>query len=72
MPLVYADSREGNSNVIKFLSQMEMDVKIHSMAVADYQVSDEVAIERKTAKDFVSSMIDKRLFKQARELSGEF
>ena len=51
---------------------MEMDVKIQSMAVADYQVSDEVAIERKTAKDFVDSMIDKRLFKQARELSEEF
>ncbi len=72
LPLVYADSREGNSKVIRYLSQMEMDVKIQSMAVADYQVSDEVAIERKTAKDFVSSMIDKRLFKQARELSEEF
>ena len=72
LPLVYADSREGNSKVIRYLSQMEMDVRIQSMAVADYQVSDEVAIERKTAKDFVSSMIDKRLFKQARELSQEF
>ena len=72
LPVVYADSREGNSKVIRYLSQMEMDVKIQSMTVADYQVSDEVAIERKTAKDFVSSMIDKRLFKQARELSEEF
>ncbi len=72
LPLVYADYREGNSKVIRYLSQMEMDVKIQSMAVGDYQVSDEVAIERKTAKDFVSSMIDKRLFKQARELSEEF
>lgn len=72
LPLVYADSREGNSKVIRYLSQMEMDVKIQSMAVGDYQVSDEVAIERKTAKDFVDSMIDKRLFKQARELSQEF
>ena len=72
LPVVYADSREGNSKVIRYLSQMEMDVKIHSMAVGDYQVSDEVAIERKTAKDFVDSMIDKRLFKQARELSEEF
>ena len=71
-PIVYADSREGNSKVIRHLSQMELDVKIQSMAVADYQVSDEVAIERKTAKDFVSSLIDKRLFKQARELSEEF
>ena len=71
-PLVYADSREGNSKVIRHLTEMEMDVKIQAMAVADYQVSDEVAIERKTTKDFVDSIIDKRLFKQARELSEEF
>ena len=71
-PIVYADSREGNSKVIRHLTDMEMDVKIRSMAVGDYQVSDEVAIERKTAKDFVDSLIDKRLFKQARELSEEF
>ncbi len=71
-PIVYADSREGNSKVIRHLTEMEMDVKIRSMAVGDYQVSDEVAIERKTAKDFVDSLIDKRLFKQARELSEEF
>lgn len=71
-PIVYADSREGNSKVIRHLTEMEMDVKVQSMAVADYQVSDEVAIERKTAKDFVDSIIDKRLFKQARELSEEF
>ncbi len=71
-PVVYADSREGNSKVIRHLTEMEIDVKIQSMAVADYQVSDEVAIERKTAKDFVDSIIDKRLFKQAREMSEEF
>ena len=71
-PIVFVDSREGNSKVIRHLSEMEVDVKIQSMAVADYQVSDEVAIERKTAKDFVDSIIDKRLFNQARELSEEF
>lgn len=71
-PVVYADSREGNSKVIRHLSEMEIDVQVRSMAVGDYQVSDEVVIERKTAKDFVGSIIDKRLFKQARELSEEF
>lgn len=71
-PVVYADSREGNSKVIRHLTEMEIDVKINSMAVGDYQVSDEVVIERKTANDFVSSIIDKRLFKQARELTEEF
>ena len=71
-PVVFADSREGNSKVIRHLSEMEIDVQIRSMTVGDYQVSDEVVIERKTAKDFVDSIIDKRLFKQARELSEEF
>ena len=71
-PVVFADSREGNSKVIRHLSEMEIDVQIRSMAVGDYQVSDEVVIERKTAKDFIDSIIDKRLFKQARELSEEF
>ena len=70
--VVYADSREGNSKVIRHLTEMEIDVKVRSMAVGDYQVSDDVVIERKTAKDFVDSIIDKRLFKQARELSEEF
>ena len=71
-PVVYADSREGNSKVIRHLTEMEMDVKVRPMAVADYQVSDDVAIERKTAKDFVDSIMDKRLFKQATELREEF
>ena len=71
-PVVYADSREGNSKVIRHLTEMEMDVKVRPMAVGDYQVSDDVAIERKTAKDFVDSIMDKRLFKQATNLREEF
>ena len=72
IPVVFADTREGNSKVIRHLSEMEIDVKVQAMAVGDYQVSDEVVIERKTAKDFVDSIVDKRLFKQARSLMEEF
>lgn len=72
LPVVFADTREGNSKVIRHLSEMEIDVKVQTMAVGDYQVSDEVVIERKTAKDFVDSIVDKRLFKQARSLMEEF
>jgi ERCC4-related helicase len=71
-PLIYADSREANSNVLRELSQLDVDLKTKSLAVADYQVSDEVAIERKSTKDFVSSIIDKRLHKQAREMVENF
>ena len=69
---VFVDSREGNSNVIRDLDLIDVDVKIKAMTVADYQVSDDVAIERKTAKDFVDSIVDKRLFKQARMMMEEF
>lgn len=72
LSVVFADTREGNSKVIRHLSEMEIDVKVQAMAVGDYQVSDEVVIERKTAKDFVDSIVDKRLFKQARSLMEEF
>ena len=72
LPVVFADTREGNSKVIRHLSEMEIDVKVQAMAVGDYQVSDEVVIERKTAKAFVDSIVDKRLFKQARSLMEEF
>ncbi|MDL2246161.1 DEAD/DEAH box helicase [Methanobrevibacter sp. OttesenSCG-928-K11] len=70
--VVYADSREGNSTVIRNLDSIGVDVKVKPMTVGDYQVSDEVVIERKTAKDFVDSILDKRLFKQATLLREEF
>ncbi|MTK64495.1 MAG: DEAD/DEAH box helicase, partial [Methanobacterium sp.] len=71
-PIIYADSREGSSRVLRELERLNVDIKVKSLAVADYQVSDDVAIERKTNSDFVSSIMDKRLHKQAKELVDNF
>lgn len=71
-PLIYADSREGNSRVLRELDKLDAVIEVKSLPVADYQVSDEVGIERKTAKDFVGSIIDKRLYRQAKELVENF
>lgn len=71
-PLIYADSREGNSRVLRELTKLGVDIEIKTMAVADYQITDEVGIERKTASDFISSIADKRLYKQAKEMVEEF
>nr|WP_231493795.1 DEAD/DEAH box helicase [Methanobrevibacter arboriphilus] len=70
--LVYADSREGNSNVLRALDTINVNVRIKSMAAGDYQISDDIAIERKTAKDFIDSIVDKRLYKQAKSMKEEF
>ncbi|AEF95928.1 DEAD/DEAH box helicase [Methanotorris igneus] len=43
-------------------------VEFKVLEVGDYIISDRVAVERKTAEDFVNSIIDKRLFMQLKDL----
>ena len=43
-------------------------VEFKVLEVGDYIISDRVAVERKTAEDFVNSIVDKRLFMQLKDL----
>lgn len=70
--IVFVDSREGNSTVLRALDIINVEVRVKTMSAGDYQVSDDVAIERKTTKDFVGSIVDKRLYKQAKIMQEEF
>ncbi len=70
--VVYVDHRESKSGVIRELSNLEVKVEPTSLPVADYQISPQVAVERKSTNDFVSSLMDKRLYKQAEELVENF
>jgi len=65
---VVVDYREKNSLVISELVSLGFDVELTPLKVADYLVKD-VAIERKTVQDFISSMINKRLANQLEELN---
>jgi Fanconi anemia group M protein len=71
-PLIYVDHREAKSGVTRELSNLKVEIKTTTLSVADYQVSQEVAVERKSTQDFVKSVIDKRLYKQAKELVENF
>ncbi len=71
-PIVYADSREMSSRVLRELERYDVKLEVKGLAVGDYQVSKDVAIERKTSDDFISSIMDKRLHKQAKELVDNF
>ena len=66
-PKIIADYREKNSLVISVLMSHGAEVEIKELKVADYIVKD-VAIERKTVSDFLSSMLNKRLIKQLEEI----
>jgi Fanconi anemia group M protein len=64
---VIIDYRERNCLIASELVAMDFLVEFRELKVADYLVKD-TAIERKTINDFISSMINKRLFKQLEEL----
>lgn len=61
--VIYADNRELKSRVASILKK-HCDLREKQLEVADYLLSDRVACERKTDKDFIMSIIDRRLFQQ--------
>ncbi len=66
-PKILIDNHEKNSLVPSFLCKLGLNIEFADLKVADYIVND-VAIERKTIPDFKSSIINKRLLFQLKEL----
>ena len=64
---IIADLHEKNSLVAAELVSLGVTVDFQHLKVADY-ITGNVAIERKTVSDFISSMINKRLLRQLEEL----
>lgn len=64
---VIVDYREKNSLVISELINLGCEIEMKNLPVADFLIKN-IAIERKTVSDFVSSMINKRLLRQLEEL----
>ncbi len=69
--LILADHREAASPVpaaLKALPTVELQFK--RLAVGDYLVDGRCVFERKTVKDFADSIVDGRLFVQAKRLAS--
>ena len=66
-PKIFMDYREKNSLVFSSLVELGIDIDIRELKVGDYLVNN-VAIERKTVNDFISSMVSKRLSSQLKSL----
>ena len=67
-PLVYVDDRELKSETAKKLFSLGAVLRPQRLDVSDFILSPRVAIERKTASDFESSVMDGRLFDQVKNL----
>ncbi|MFH1637002.1 MAG: DEAD/DEAH box helicase [Candidatus Woesearchaeota archaeon] len=69
---IYADSREKGSNIVKDLVDIGMEVRMQNLVTADFIVSEDVGVERKTVEDFVNSIVDRRMLPQIHELKKNF
>ena len=69
---VVADEREKASGVPDELSKLNVRVYFSRLPVADYVLSPEIAVERKSVRDLVSSVYDSRLFYQAAKISAAY
>lgn len=65
------DSNEASKrrDIINYMKFNGFDVEIRKLDVCDYVVSDRVGVERKDVSDFIGSMKDGRVFKQARDMA---
>jgi DNA excision repair protein ERCC-4 len=68
--LILVDDREQPSGVAEELGKLNgVLVRIEHLAVGDYNIDGAVLIERKSATDFAQSLIDGRLFSQAKQMA---
>jgi len=69
---IVVDKGEAGNRVVSRLLKLGLEVRMERLEVGDYQLSDRLVVERKTALDFLRSIADKRLFNQALEMAEKF
>jgi DNA excision repair protein ERCC-4 len=65
---IVVDERERNSGIPDLLRMAGAVIDFAQLKVGDYLVSPEIAVERKTVRDLISSIYDGRLFVQCSDL----
>ena len=69
--LIFADMRE-QGPIIENLFSLGANVKIGALKAGDFILSEDVGVERKIISDFVTSLVDGRLFEQAKKIRESF
>ena len=68
---ITCDFREKPSGIPKLLADNKVNVSFSSFTAGDYIINDQIIVERKTAEDFIQSIMDNRLFEQCSKLKKE-
>ena len=72
---IVADQRELDATIGRELSRREgFEVRLETLAVGDYVLSDRVVVERKTVEDFLDTLLgsDRSLFEQVGAMSEHY
>ncbi len=69
---IVVDYRESRTEVVKYLGKMGVDLEFQQLTIADYVVSDRVAVERKSVNDFINSIFTNRVFEQCDRLKQTY
>jgi Fanconi anemia group M protein len=69
-PAIVADDREAASRVVEHLSDLGARLELRRLDHGDYLVSDRILVERKTARDFADTLVERDLFGQIRDLAA--
>ena len=69
---IIVDNRERNLELMDAMGAKGIEIEFKTAHVGDYIISDRVCIERKTVPDFESSLINGRLFEQAKRLKESY
>ncbi|MDD5205833.1 MAG: ERCC4 domain-containing protein [Desulfobacterales bacterium] len=65
---ISVDHRERASGLLELLTKENVFIEVQQLPFGDYIINDSITIERKTARDFLISIIDGRLFRQLSDL----
>jgi len=68
LPAIIADYRESPSGIPALLTQYGAEVTVAQLKTGDYTINNEIAVERKSAEDFIHSLVSGRLFTQCARL----
>ena len=65
---VVIDHREASSTLSAYISSLGINLEYQNLPTGDILIQDDILIERKTARDLLTSIIDQRLFKQCQRM----
>ena len=68
-PGIIIDDRETSSKVVEVLSGLGAAIRLERLPIGDYAIGDRILIERKTARDFVDTLINRDLLGQVKAMA---